>query len=52
MTDTFDSGTKPDDDGANSCTVTLTRMGGYDEIPFDATLTAAIVGGTATFIAY
>lgn len=52
MTDTFDSGTKPDDEGANACTVTLTRMGGYDEIPFDATLTAAIVGGTATFIAY
>ena len=52
MTDNFDSGTKPDDEGANSYTVTLTCMSGYDEIPFDATTTAAIVGGTANYIDY
>jgi len=52
MTDTFDSGTKPDDEGANSCTVTLTRMGSDDEIPFDATLTTAILTASVTATAF
>lgn len=50
LTDNFDSGTKPDDEGANAVTVTLTCMSGYDELPFNSTLTAAIVGGTSTFV--
>ena len=52
LTDSFDSGSKPDDEGANSYTVTLTGMSGYDEIPFDSTLTTAIVGGSAAFLDY
>ena len=52
LTDSFDSGTKPDDEGANSYTVTLTGMSGYDEIPFDSALTTGIVGGSAAYLDY
>lgn len=39
----FDSGTKPDDEGMNSLTVTLTRQGKYGLTPFIATSQAKIV---------
>lgn len=55
LTDSYDSGTKPDDEGASSYSVTLTGMSGYDEIPFDSTLTTAILtaaAGATAFIDY
>lgn len=45
---TYDSGTKPSDAEGNMVTVELTRESEWDETPFDATLSAALVGGTAT----
>ena len=48
----FDSGTKISDEEGNMLTITLTCESTEDEIPFDTTLTATIVGGTATFIDY
>lgn len=47
----FDSGLLITDD-AGLHTFTLTKLGAHDPIEFDATLTAAILGGTATFIAW
>ena len=52
ITSTFDSGTKPSDEDTAAYTITLEAEGFEDEMPFDATLTAAIVGGTAPFIDY
>lgn len=46
----FDSGRLPTDEEGQMYTITLTRISGYDEIPFDDDLTAAITGGSATFI--
>jgi len=46
----FDSGLTPNDTDAAKYTITLTRLSGYPVTEFDATLTTAILGGTATFI--
>ena len=46
----FDSGAAPTDEGMNAYTITLEGTGGQDEVAFDATLTAGIVGGTSAFV--
>jgi len=49
----YDSGSKPSDDGMNAVTVELSRESEYDEIPFNTALSTAIATtdtGTATFI--
>ena len=48
----FDSGQKPSDEDAAAYILTLTQESGYDPLPFDATQSAAIIGGTATYIDY
>lgn len=48
----FDSGTLPTDDPGNAYTITLRRLSAEDEIPFDDTSNATIVGGTAAFIGW
>lgn len=45
----FDSGMAPTDDAAKP-ELTLTRTGAAPAYPFDSTINAAIVGGTASFI--
>lgn len=45
----FDSGASPTDDAAKP-ELTLTRTGAAPAYPFDSTILATIVGGTATFI--
>lgn len=45
----FDSGSAPTDDAAKP-ELTLTRTGAAPAYPFDSTINATIVGGTATFI--
>ena len=52
ITTNFDTGAKPSDEGTAAYTITLEAEGFDDELPFDTTLNAAIVGGTATFIDY
>lgn len=47
----FDSGAALTEEG-NAYTITLSGVGIADEIPFDSTLAAQIVAGTATFITY
>jgi hypothetical protein len=44
----FDSGTKPSDAEGNFYTIELSRESEWDETPFDSTLSAALLGGTAT----
>jgi hypothetical protein len=46
----FDSGLVMTDEDTAKYTITLTRTSGYAPVEFDATLTTAILGGTATFI--
>ena len=48
---TFDSGMKPSDEGGNQYTVELTRESEYENYPFDATLSAAIIAATTTVFA-
>lgn len=49
----FDSGLKPSDEAGNQVTVELTRESEWPNIPFDSTMSAAILGGTATaYITY
>lgn len=45
---TFDSGLKPSDADMNAVTIELTRESEWENIPFDSTLSAAILGGTGT----
>lgn len=45
--DVIESGAKPSDE-ANQCTIALETETGYVALPFDSTLTAAILGKTAT----
>ena len=52
ITVNFDSGVQPSDEGMNAYTIALEGSHGFDEVPFDSILTAAIVGGTSTFITY
>ncbi len=52
ITTNFDTGAKPSDEGTAAYTITLEAEGFDDELAFDTTLNAAIVGGTATFIDY
>ena len=50
---TFDSGAKPSDAEGNMVTVELTRESEWQPIPFDATVSGAIINETATtYIAY
>lgn len=46
----FDSGLTITDENSAKYTLTLTRTSGYPVTEFDETLSAAILGGTATFI--
>jgi len=46
----FDSASAPTEEGGATPTITLNKTGSAPRYPFDATLNAAIVGGTATFI--
>jgi len=48
----FDSGVKISDEAGNAYTITMTCESTTDEYPLDTTLTAAVVGGTATWIDY
>lgn len=50
VTDNLDSGTVPSDTGVQRATITLEGMDSDFDIPFDASLTAAIVAGTSTII--
>ena len=52
ITTNFDTGAKPSDEGTAAYTITLEAEGFDDELAFDTTLNAAIVGGTAIFIDY
>ena len=52
ITTNFDTGAKPSDEGTAAYTITLEAEGFDDELPFDPTFNAVIVGGTATFIDY
>ena len=52
ITTNFDTGAKPSDEGTAAYTITLEAEGFDDELPFDTTLNATIIGGTATFIDY
>jgi len=52
ITTNFDTGAKPSDEGTAAYTITLEAEGFDDELPFDTTLNASIIGGTATFIDY
>ena len=45
ITANFDSGAKPDDEGTSAYTITLEGLTGFDPVPFDSTLNAAIVAG-------
>lgn len=50
LTSSFDSGLTITDENSAKYTLTLSRTSGYPVTEFDATLTSAIIGGTATFI--
>ncbi len=52
ITTNFDTGAKPSDEGTAAYTITLEAEGFDDELPFDPTLNASIIGGAATFIDY
>ena len=52
ITTNFDTGAKPSDEGTAAYTITLEAEGFDDELPFDPTFNAVIVGGIATFIDY
>jgi len=52
ITANFDSGNKPSDEGLAQYTITCEGESALDVVPFDSTLTAAIVGETSTFIEY
>lgn len=52
ITTNFDTGAKPSDEGTAAYTITLEAEGFDDELPFDPTFNAVIVGGAATFIDY
>ena len=52
ITTNFDTGAKPSDEGTAAYTITLEAEGFDDELAFDTTSNAAIVGGTAAFIDY
>ena len=52
ITTNFDTGAKPSDEGTAAYTITLEAEGFDDELPFDTTQNASIIGGTATFIDY
>ena len=52
ITTNFDTGAKPSDEGTAAYTITLEAEGFDDELPFNTTLNASIIGGTATFIDY
>jgi len=53
ITTNFDTGAKPSDEGTAAYTITLEAEGFDDELAFDTTLNASIIGGTATtFIDY
>ena len=52
ITTNFDTGAKPSDEGTAAYTITLEAEGFDDELPFDTTLNASIIGGTAIFIDY
>lgn len=46
----FDSGREPSDDDVQMYTITIKRIGGYDEIPFNTATNATILSGMADFI--
>jgi hypothetical protein len=46
----LDSGLLMTDEGVNADTLTLTRLSGYRPTELDATLTAAVLGGTSAYI--
>ena len=48
----FDSGAAPDDEEGAKMTFRLIRKSGYDELPFDTTLNAAILAGNSTAAAF
>ena len=52
ITTNFDTGAKPSDEGTAAYTITLEAEGFDDELAFDTTQNASIIGGTATFIDY
>ena len=52
ITTNFDTGAKPSDEGTAAYTITLEAEGFDDELAFDTTLNASIIGKTATFIDY
>ena len=52
ITTNFDTGAKPSDEGTAAYTITLEAEGFDDELPFDTTQNASIIGGTASFIDY
>ena len=48
----FDSGVMPNDENAQAFTITLSRMGWYDPVPFDTANNTTILAGTAAFITW
>lgn len=46
----YDSGVLPTDEDTQAYTLTLVRLGTFGPVPFDTTLTGAIINGTADFI--
>jgi hypothetical protein len=50
--DDTNSGATPSDEEGNTVTIALETTSGFKDLPFDATLTAAIIGDTATYITY
>lgn len=50
--DSMASGNSPTDEDSQRVTVALEGVNGYLSLPFDSTITATIVGGTATFITF
>lgn len=52
VTDDTNSGALPTDEDGNAVTIALETISGYLDLPFDATLTATIIGDTAPFIDY
>jgi len=51
-TDSLNSGAEPSEEDVQAVTLALVGITGYVSLPFDATLGAGIVGGTAVFITY
>lgn len=52
VTDSMDSGNTPTDEAGQRVTITLQAISGYLSLPLDATLQAAVIAGTATFITF